>query len=362
MKGHRGKTLLGLAVTAVLLWWTVRDVSFAEVYAYLREADLRWLGGAVVVATLGFVPRAARWDVLLLPAHGGTGFGSRFGAVCIGAMANNILPARLGEFARAYGFSRVEPVGMSPAFASLVAERTFDGLVLAAFLAGALALPGSPLAAGSAGAETVRELAVGAAVLFGLATAVLWLMVRFPERLLRLFEHTIGRILSPDLTDRGVEILSSFTRGLGALHDPWIFVRALAWTAAVWLTHAASIWMGFLAFDIGAPGPAGAIFLQAVIGFAVAVPSSPGFFGPFEAASRLGLGLYGVAAAQAVSFAVAYHVLTFIPVTLLGFWYVHRIGLRWAEVERSEELVGSAVEDADAAGGVPAGTDGGTDP
>lgn len=351
MRKHRGKLLLGLAVTALLLWWSLREVSPGEVAGHLRGADPWWLAACVVTATLAFLPRALRWDVLLLPSHGGTSLDSRFGAVCVGAMANNLLPARLGEFARAYGFSRVEPVGMSAAFGSLVVERTFDGLVLAAFLALTLALPGSPVSAGEAGASRVQHLALLGALAFGAAAVVLWLMVRFPDRMLRAFEETLGRLLSPDLTDRGIELLSSFAQGLGALHDLRIFARTVVWTVVVWLVAALSIWFGFQAFEIDAPGFTGAVFLQSVIGFAVAIPSSPGFFGPFEAASRLGLGLYAVEASRIVSFAIAYHVLTFIPITLLGLWYVRRLGLRWAEVRRSEEIVGRAVDRAEAPGG-----------
>ena len=71
----------------------------------------------------------------------------------------------------------------------------------------------------------------------------------------------------------------------------------------------------------------------------MAVPSSPGFFGPFEAAAKLGLGLWGVAADKAVSFAVGFHLGGFIPVTLLGLYYIGRLNLRWSEMRHSEEIV-----------------------
>ena len=352
---RRWQALLGVAITVALLWWTLRDVPLHEVWAHAVQADLWWLLATVATATLSFVPRALRWHVLLLPIHASTRFRSRFEAVCIGAMANNLLPMRLGEFARAYSFSRMEPVGTSAAFGSLVVERVFDGLVLASFLALGLALPGSPVAGNGGDAMMVRRLAGGAAAVFGGAAVGLWLLARFPAKILRLFEHTLGRLLSPDLTDRGVEVLGSFIDGLGSLHRPGVFLRTLAWTVAVWVMAALSIWFGLLAFDIGDPGLAGGLFLQALIGFAVAIPSSPGFFGPFEAASRVGLGFFGVEAARAVGFAGVYHVTTFLPVTLLGLLFMHRLGLRLKELERSEEMVGAAMDETGDAGVVPPG-------
>lgn len=342
---RRWQVLLGIAVTAVLLWWTLRDVPLSEVWAHALAADTWWLLAAVVTATLSFVPRAIRWHALLLPVHEDTRFRTRFEAVSIGAMANNLLPVRLGEFARAYSFSRMEDVGASAAFGSVVVERIFDGLVLASFLALALAVPGSPVAGDGGAANLVRQVATGATVIFLVAAAGLWVVARYPRQILLAFEHTLGRILSPDLTDRGIELLSSFIEGLGTLHHPGVFLRVLAWTVCVWVVSAASIWFGLLAFDIVTPGFSGSLFLQALIGFAVAIPSSPGFFGPFEAASRVGLGVYGVETARAVSFAGTYHVLTFLPITLLGLWFMHRLGLRLRELERSEEVVSAAVEE-----------------
>ena len=342
MRGHRWKALAGLAVTVALLWWALHDVSAAEVWRHVSEADRLWLAAMVATATFIFLPRAWRWDVLLGPVAADTRFSSRFGAVCIGFMANNLLPARLGEFARAFSLSRVEPVGMSAAFGSLVVERIFDGLVLATFLGTALVVPGSPLA--GEGNEALRRIALGATGIFVLGGGSLWVMARYPRKVLRIFEHTLGRLLTPDLTDRGVEILAAFLDGLGALHRVPVFLRTLAWSLVVWLVGAVSIWCGFRAFGIVGPGLGGAAFLQAVIGFAVAIPSSPGFFGPFEAAARFGLEFYGVGASRIVSFAVGYHILTFIPVTLLGLWYARRLGIRWSEIEHSEEIVGAAVD------------------
>lgn len=346
MSKRRVRGLLGLVVSAGLLWWVLHDVSLAEVWSEIRGADPWLLAASVAVATAGYGVRAARWRVLLLPNAPGIGFRPRFAAVCIGFMANNVLPARLGEFARAFSLSRVGDVGMSEAFASLVVERVFDGLVVAFFLFLSISFPG--LLSGGVGADsTVRNLtAIGAAV-FGAALVFLWLMVRFPDRSLWLFEVTLGRVLPPHLTERGVEVLSSFIDGLGALHDPLLFLRALAWSFAVWIWLSASIWLGLLAFDITAPGFTGAVFVQSLIAFAVALPSSPGFFGPFEAAAKLGLDLFGVRSAQVIGFATGYHILTFVPVSLLGLWYVRVLGLEWSEVERSEEIVESAVEEGD---------------
>ncbi len=81
------------------------------------------------------------------------------------------------------------------------------------------------------------------------------------------------------------------------------------------------------------PVPAvGAFLLQGIIGFGVALPSSPGYVGVFEAATRATLALYGIDATRAVSYAVAYHASTFLPVTLLGLYSLSRLRLHLAEL------------------------------
>ena len=59
-------------------------------------------------------------------------------------MGNNLLPLRVGEFARAYALSRLEPVPLVAAFSTLVLERLFDGIMLVLFLFISSALPGFP--------------------------------------------------------------------------------------------------------------------------------------------------------------------------------------------------------------------------
>lgn len=343
MREHRGKFLLGLVVTVVLLWWALRDVSPGRVLDLVGRASPGWLAAMVVAATGAFLLRALRWRVLLLPEYPDTGLHARFAAVCIGFMVNNVFPARLGEFARAYAFSRVEDIEAGAAFGSLVIERVLDGLTLTAFLVAVLLLTGTGQV-GLVDAPLLQRIALGGAAVFGVGFLGIWVVVRFPGVAVRVFEATAGRIVPAHLYERLRALLASFVRGLGSVGRPSILVRALAWSLAVWICLAGSMWFGMLAFGIDAPGFPGAVLVQAIVGFAVAIPSSPGFFGPFEAAARVGLSAYGVDPSRIVAFAVSYHILTFIPVTLLGLWYLSRLGLGWKEVERSEEIVEASVE------------------
>jgi uncharacterized membrane protein YbhN (UPF0104 family) len=127
-------------------------------------------------------------------------------------------------------------------------------------------------------------------------------------------------------------MLEAFMAGLSALRSPSRFARIFAWAMAMWLTNGLAFWIGFKAVGITAPFSA-ALFLMGVIAIGVALPSSPGFFGIFEAAALTGLGLYGVADDLAVSWALGFHILSFLPITLIGLYYFARMGLHFRELD-----------------------------
>lgn len=340
-RGARGA--VGAAVTLLLLWWVLRDVSPAAVFAEMRDASPWWLFVAVALATFSFVLRAFRWRVLLEPGHEGSSFEARFGATCAGFAANNIFPARLGELVRAYVLSRVVGLPLGVSIGSLVVERVLDGLVLASFLVVAILLPGFPIGEGD-GAGFVRRAAMIGSVVFAAGFVVLWFAARRPTSTLRLWDRTAGRVLSGGFGHRVRGLLHTFLEGLGALARLDVLARAIGWSLVVWTCLAASFLAGMWAFDIREPGFAGALFLQSVVGFAVAVPSTPGFFGVFEAGARLGLQPWGISEDTIVSFATTYHILTFIPVTVLGLLYVRHVGLRWSDVRNRSQDEAADVE------------------
>ena len=329
MRG-RLTVLIGVLVSVALLFYALRDVSAAELLGHLAEADPWLLLAATVVATLTFHLRAIRWRLLLRGANGDLPFGSRYAAVCIGFMANNVLPGRLGEFARAYSVSRIEPVPLSRALASLVVERLLDAIVLMLFFVPAFFLGGVDEAA----SRTLRDLFTVAVLIISVGLLTFGLLVRFPDRVLRL-ANTWFRRLGPDrVAERVDKILAAFVDGLGTLRDARVFARAMLWSFAVWGWNAFSFYLGFLAFGILSPGFEGALVLQTTISFAVAIPSTPGFFGPFETAARLALELHRIEPARIISFAAGYHILTFLPITVLGIWYMRRLGISRKELGR----------------------------
>jgi uncharacterized protein (TIRG00374 family) len=324
----------GLLISALLLWWALHDVNPREVVAHVREARWPLFTLSVAVATSVFPIRALRWRYLLERDHTRPAFAPLWHATAIGFMANNLLPARAGEVARAYAVRRLAGVRFSQAVGSLAVERMMDGLVLLSLMALVIVLGGVGQGAAVAGVSLFRT-GVGAALLFVPSLLVAFWVVNRPERALVFLRSISGKLLPQGTSSRLVNVLAGLLTGLESLRSGSRFAMVTLWSLVHWVVGGVAYWLGFRAFGLEVPWSA-AWLLQSLVAFGVAIPSSPGFFGPFEAVVRATLGIYGVPASQAISYAVAYHLAAFIPVTLFGLWSLARFHLHLADLRTDD--------------------------
>ena len=308
----------------------LRGVDLAEVGQHLRNVRVLPFIAAVVIATAAFPIRTVRWWYLLRIDGEALPILPLWHATAIGFMANNVLPARGGEVARAYAARRLTGVPFTTAAATLVVERILDGLTLVMLLAIAAAAGGFSTDT-KIGDVPLASIMTGASILFAMVLGVAMIAVWFPDFSLGA-TRTIAKAVFPDRwADKITAIVKNLLDGLEVLRSARRFITVTAWSFAVWGVNGLSFLACFFAFDLQAPVSA-AFVLQSIIAFGVAVPSSPGFFGPFELATRVTLAAYGIGATAAVSYAVGYHIGTFLPITLLGLWSLSRAHLHLTDL------------------------------
>ena len=329
MKGA-WRWILGIAVSALLIWWVLRDVEIAEVGRQIATGNPWWFLGSVFVGTSGYFIRAMRWKVFLHPLKTDTTLHNRWAGISIGFMVNNLIPGRVGELARPYALGRLERLPFSGVLGTLVVERFLDTVVMLSFLFIAVLAPGFPdsvaLFSGDLGL-----LVRGAFVFMAILIVLLLAMLFFPEPVVRAAERAAERL--PDRwSGRVVEALESFLGAMRLFHSPVLVFKALAWSYGFWLWHGLSFWMGFKAFGVEV-GFSGAMFTEAVVAFAVAIPAAPGFFGTFQAGAALALiDVYGIPAPETLAFAFGYHFGGFVPITLFGLYYAWKLGFSLKDI------------------------------
>jgi uncharacterized protein (TIRG00374 family) len=334
--GWRGA--LGIVLSAVCLYFAFRSIKFSEVIEHVRGANLGLLLLSAVVATCIFPLRARRWRPILDPIAPNLPFGTLWRPVAIGMMINNVVPARAGELARAFALSRSTPAVPFPAsFASLAVDRLFDTVMILLLMFLAMLDSAFPPDAKVFG-FTMGSIATKGVLFVIVVVAAMYAMVLFPDRVLRLYE-LVARRIAPKLEEKGRGALVALTKGLSVLRTPSRFASVFAWTLVHWLVNGLAFWIAFKAVGIDVPYSA-ALFLQGIIAIGVAAPQAPGFIGMFEWIGSEGLRLYGVQQNAAVTWAICFHFVSFVPITVIGAYYFLRAGLSLNEIGSVERKPG----------------------
>lgn len=288
-----------VAVTAVLSWWAFRDASWAEQWQSLRSANYLWLLPYVGILLCIHVLRTLRWGFLLSGIEK-VPFKKLNEASAIGFMMLLVLPFRLGEFARPYLIAQRSGIRKSAAMTTVVLERITDGLLVATLLRVLLFfVPGD-----TADLRYVKFGSTVMFVVFGGGLAFL-LFATWQQRLaVALVRGTVGRMI-PKLADKAAEIVDAFVGAMRRLPDWKNGLGFLACTLIYWSINGVGMAMMGRAFGLELSAFEGYVIMCVLVA-GLMVPSAPGMVGAFQAATKVGLGLFIPAAmvsAQGLAYA-----------------------------------------------------------
>jgi uncharacterized protein (TIRG00374 family) len=289
----------------------------------IGDANFALLAPVLALQALAWWVRSVRWRVLLSPVRA-TPASRLLPIMMIGAMVNNLIPARAGEFWRAHTLGRREGLSRSTAFGTIVVERVLDGMVLVLLAALALIAIGSSASIAFLIGSMALLFAAGVGIVAALAyserarqTAIRAAVALIPSRYKASAEDTLGL----------------FMNGLRTLKNGRVFWSAITLTVIIWIIESASYWTLGVAFGLDV-SPLSYLLVMAVGNLALAVPLSLGGIGPFEFFTQQSLGLLGVASSPALAFAMSIHGLILGFVTLSGLLFVGWGGVSAARTRR----------------------------
>jgi uncharacterized protein (TIRG00374 family) len=301
------KLWFGILVSAAFLWIATWNVDFRSAWEYAQGVNVAFLIPYMALVVAEIFLRAWKWLVILEPVKRAS-FRNLSSATLIGLMANNILPARAGEFVRAYVGARMERIPFSTSFATVVIDRVLDGLTVSAIFI--LAVIVQPLP------DEIKGAGYLAATIYGVALGSLLVLILNEQWALRV----IAKVLSPFPRRFGsyvVDLAISFAGGLSALRSPRLLLSATGISVLIWLGYALSVYFMALAFGIELTVMQSFVVLL-IVTIALTLPSTPGFVGTMELALKWGLVLFGIDESRAFAFALVYHVTQYVPITVAG--------------------------------------------
>jgi len=327
---------LNIGISLFFLDLVFAQLNLQEVGTALAEARWWWIIPSVAALMVHLVFRIWRWQWLLKPMDN-IPFAPAFRAGMIGIGGNMVLPARAGEFLRAYVIGRSMGISKAGAFATVVVERIFDGLTMLLILVGLVLF-------GVSDAQLQKIGLVGAAFyLLALVGIVLFLTRR------HWFEALVGKLLPGALAEKVLALMAAFAEGLESLRDGKQLFMVTVLSLVTWAFIPLSFYPVLLAFNFHAPIPFfAAVLLLPMLAFGLTIPGAPGGVGLFEGAGYLTLAisfqLIGsplVTEEQKAVVAAAVvlvHISQALPEALLGLWAFFAEGLTAGDIQAGSKI------------------------
>ena len=241
------------------------------------------------------------------------------------------MPALTGQLGRIFLFSRKENLKKSFVFSSIVLEVLFDAISLVLVIVLTSMIWPFPQA------QRLYGFIIAGVTM--IAVAGLYLMLIFENRL-----HDISRRHLrhrwPGVFITVKKFLRSFTGGINLLRQSQHVIGSMAYSLIAWLTHLLAIFCLFKSFGLGLSLWAAAV-IMIVNTIVLMVPITPGNAGTFELAVSSSLLAFSVVRSDAVLFALALHILDFLPMLVLGasFLFLERRELREIREKHRDEAI-----------------------
>ena len=308
---------IGALISLACIFLVLRGVDLQKTADLLGGARPAWLALAVAAIVGDLLFRAVRWQVLIRPIRA-VPFRRLTAYMLVGYLANNVLPARLGELVRSHYLGDREGISRSATLGTVVVERVVDTVVLVGIGAAAILV------------LNVRGVVVSA-ILIGVAIAAL-LCVALAVALAAHRLPGAGRAAA--FLSRWPRVVGVATRlrdGLRVAALPKTVAAAAILSVAAWSCTVVAVLAVGQSLGIELTVGEGAL-LAAGTNLATAIPSGPGYLGTFEYAGQSIALAFGLAASVGLALALLIHVLTIAVSSIGGVVALIRLG--WSHNRR----------------------------
>jgi uncharacterized protein (TIRG00374 family) len=305
------RLLVGVVISAVFLAVTLRNVDLGKAADAIGRAAPLGLLAALVIVLIDLCLRALRWHVLLRKVEDATvrpPYRLAFGYLTLGFAANFVLPARLGDIARAILAAGTFRAPRLSIFGTILIERVSDGLtfLVLAILSSFVVASGTELR--SLTGYAVVLVAVGLVV-----AAVGW------------FAISRSALASTRLASAAAGIVRRVSAGAGAFRHPRSAAAFLGLTALLATTATLVAWCVLRAVGVDLSPIETVLFLSG-IALSLAIPAAPGAIGTYEFVGVTIVTGLGYTPEQGLATILLMRIVTTFPPALIGLvsiWALH---------------------------------------
>jgi len=297
------RSLIGIGISVGAAWILLRSVDVGAAVEVLGRADLAAVGLMVVTVFVDVAARGARWRALLEPIRR-LAYPRVLGYTYLGYLANNVLPARLGELVRSHALGEGEGLSRPTVLGTVVVERIVDTVIVVGLAALAVVILGI---GGVVSTAVVLGAAFVGVLVVGLIVATLSHRLPGADRVTAVAERF------PRVLDLGRRLRD----GLAVVSRPGTVARALLLSALAWAFSIATFILAGSALGVELTPAQGAL-LSSGVALATIVPSGPGYLGTFEL-TAVGIATqFGVQRDAAFAMALLAHALILLVTSVGG--------------------------------------------
>jgi uncharacterized protein (TIRG00374 family) len=326
---RRWQLWLGLAISAVFLYYALRKLDLPQVWQYIRHGRYLWLIPSVAIYFFAVWARTWRWHYMLRSIKV-ISLRRLFPVTCIGYMGNNIYPFRIGELLRAYVLRRREGVAISASLAQILVERIFDGVTMLLFVFIGLPLvPAIP--------DAWRRFVIVFSLLFFGALAVFLVLAASTQRAQRIYGWVIDHLLPGRFREPVRGFADRFMEGLYFLRSGRDVAMVFVTSLVIWLAETGKYWFVMHAFDFEVSFFV-LMLMNGVVNLFTTIPSAPGYIGTFDAPGIEVLRAFGVPENIAAAYTLVLHAALWLPITLLGAYYMWRESISWRDLGEASRI------------------------
>jgi uncharacterized protein (TIRG00374 family) len=299
--------VFGVLISAVCAYLAFSGVNFNALLKSITSVNYLYILAVLLIVISAHYLRCYRWGKIMntLVRYDQK---TLFILGSLGFMAVNVLPARLGEFARPYLVKKRSGIKMSATMATIIVERVFDLLTLMLIMFIVLIK-----------VELPDKIYKGGIIMLVISVSLFIMLILLAikrdssinkiDALLRMFPTKIAEPLN--------RLAHSFIDGLQILPDIGKTLYVLFLSVLLWALVGLSAYVLFLGFGFALPLING-YAITVIIALGVMLPAAPGFIGTYHYFCILGMTKFGVSQADAGAYAILLHFFQMIPIIVLG--------------------------------------------
>ena len=334
--------VIGLVLIVLSLFYAFRGVSLNQLGNALKAVNYIFLLPALLLVVVSYLLRAIRWRYILRSMKE-VKTSSLISPLIVGYMGN-MLPARAGEFIRAYLLSKKENISFSSSFATLFIERVFDLFMVLLLLVLSLQLMPDSFVSGDLDAkhqlmEKVKifgTMSLFMCVSIFLFSAFLQLKNDWAMKLVDLFIKPLPQHWKNKVHD----MIHSFTEGLKIIRDKKGFIATLFLSILIWITFVLMYYPLYLAFDIedNLPILSSLVILCVTVSIFITIAPTPGFLGSYHLGCVAALhGIFGIPKAIALSYGIVAWLVDIGFTVIVGMFYAVKENLSLIKLSKDED-------------------------